>query len=147
MGTGKVMNISGIHTDMAKRSHDFDTLQSGNLAGAQGAFAGFLQDVQKTNQTAGSSGLFSPGTAAAKDLQNLGSALKSADLGGAQRAFASLKQDVQLAGQSGNNFIIARNHHPLSHSEIAANGVEAFKSSATGGSTAPSIGAILNLKA
>ncbi|HZM03807.1 MAG TPA: hypothetical protein VFC44_12415 [Candidatus Saccharimonadales bacterium] len=145
------MNISGIHTDMAKRSQDFDTLQSalqgGNLAGAQSAFAGFLQDVQKTNQTAGSSGLFSPGTAAAKDLQNLGSALKSADLGSAQRAFASLKQDVQLAGQSGNNFIIARSHHPLSHAEIAANGVEAFKSSAAGGSTAPSIGAILNLKA
>jgi hypothetical protein len=139
------MNISGIQNDLAKRSADFTTLQSalqsGNLAGAQSAFGGFLQDVQKISQTAGPSSLFGAGTQASKDLQSLGSALKSADLSGAQKAFASLKQDVQIAGQSSTNFTTLSTHRPLTHSEIATNGVVAFKSSAQ------SIGNILNLKA
>jgi hypothetical protein len=139
------MNISGIQNDLAKRSQDFTTLQSalqsGNLAGAQSAFAGFLQDVQKISQTAGPSSLFGSGTQASKDLQALGSALKSADLGGAKKAFASLEQDVQSATPSASSFTTLRAHHPVTHSEIASNGVVPFKASLQ------SIGNILNLKA
>src|ERR1700722_8119688 len=86
------MNVTTV-SSMAKRNEDFNTLQStlqaGNLSGAQGAFAAFLQDVQKTALTAGPASLFGPGTQASKDLQNLGGALKSADLAGAQKALAT----------------------------------------------------------
>ena len=136
---------------MARRSEDFTalqaTLQAGNLAGAQTAFAAFLQDVQKTAQTAGPASLFGPGTQAGRDLQTLGSALKSADLTGAQKAFAALEQDIQAAGQSGNSLPTVRAHRPFTHSEIANNGVDVIKTAAQGGATARSIGSILNLKA
>ena len=144
------MNVTAV-SPIAKRSEDFTTLQStlqaGNLAGAQSAFAAFLQDVQKTAQTAGPASLFGPGTQTSRDLQTLGSALKAADLTGAQRAFATLEQDIQAAGQPGNSLPTARAHRPFSHSGIANNGVEVLKSAAQGGATAQSIGSILNLKA
>ena len=144
------MNVTAV-SSMTKRSQDFttlqNTLQAGNLAAAQTAFAAFLQDVQKTAQTAGPASLFGPGTQTSRDLQTLGSALKSADLPGAQRAFATLEQDIQAAGQSGNSLSIARAHHPFTHSEIANNGVEVLKTAAQGTPTAQSIGRILNLKA
>ena len=144
------MNVTAV-SSMARRSQDFTTLQStlqaGNLAGAQSAFAAFLQDVQKTAQTAGPASLFGPGTQTSKDLQSLGSALKSADLTGAQKAFATLEQDIQIAGQSRNGLPTAHVHRPFTHSEIANNGVEVLKTAAQGGVTAQSVGSILNLKA
>ncbi len=144
------MNVSAV-SSMAKRSEDFTTLQStlqaGNISAAQCAFAAFLQDVQKTAQLAGPASLFAPGTQAGKDLQTLGGALKSADLAGAQKAFATLQQDIQSTGQSGNIPPVAHVHRPLTHSEIANNGVEVLKSAAPGGAAAQAIGSILNLKA
>ena len=143
------MNVTAV-SSLTKRSQDFttlqNTLQAGNLAAAQTAFAAFLQDVQKTAQTAGPASLFGPGTQTSRDLQTLGSALKSADLPGAQRAFATLEQDIQAAGQPGNSLPTARVHHPLTHSEIANNGVDVVKTAAQGGATAQSIGSILDLK-
>jgi hypothetical protein len=143
------MNVTAV-SSMAKRSEDFTmlqtTLQTGNLSAAQSAFAAFQQDVQKTAQTAGPSGLFAPGTQTSKDLQTLGSALKSANLAAAQRAFATLQQDIQTAGGSGSSLPTARVHRPLTHSEIANNGAPVF-SAAQGSATAQSIGSILNLKA
>jgi hypothetical protein len=144
------MNVTAV-SSMTKRSEDFTTLQStlqaGNLPAAQTAFAAFLQDVQKTAQTAGPASLFGPGTQTSRDLQALGSALKSANLAGAQKAFAALEQDIQTAGQSPGSLPTARVHHPLTHSEIANNGVDILKTAAQGGATAQSIGSILNLKA
>ena|SRR5271168_1733196 len=143
------MNVTAV-SPMAKRREDFDTLQSalqsGNISGAQSAFAAFLQDVQKTAQTAGSASLFGPGTQASKDLQALGSALQSANLAGAQKAFATLQQDIQAAGQSPTNLPFAH-HHPVTPSEIANNGVASFKAAAQGSAAAQSIGNILNLEA
>jgi hypothetical protein len=139
------MNISAI-SSLAQRSHDFDTLQttlkSGNLQGAQTAFAAFLQDVQKTQQLAGGASLFGPGTQASRDLQTLGSALKSANLAGAQKALATLQQDIQSAGPSGNGQPLARAHHPLTLSEVANNGAPIIQAA-----SAPAIASILNLKA
>ena len=144
------MNVSAV-SSLAKRSEDFatlqNTLQAGNIPAAQSAFAAFLQDVQKTAQMAGPASLFGPGTQASKDLQALGSALKSADLTGAQKAFATLEQDIQTAGQSGSSLPLAHVHRPLTHSEIANNGVEVLKTAAQGGAAAQAIGSILNLKA
>jgi len=144
------MNVSAV-SPLDKRCQDFTTLQStlqaGNLSGAQSAFAAFLQDVQKTAQLAGPASLFGPGTQTSKDLQALGGALKSANLVGAQEAFAILEQDIQTAGHSGNSLSVARVHHPLTHSEIANNGVETFKLAAQGGATSQAIGSILSLRA
>ena len=138
------MNVPPV-SSMAKRSQDFDalqnTLQAGNLSGAQIAFGAFLQDVQKTAQVAGPASLFGPGTQASRDLQTLGGALRSANLAGAQKAFAILQQDIQIAGQSGNSPLNVRAHHPLTPSEIANNGVGAIAN------PEQSIGSILNLKA
>ncbi|MGP8201496.1 MAG: hypothetical protein ACLQU4_18555 [Limisphaerales bacterium] len=141
------MNVTPI-SSMTERSQDFTTLQtalqSGNLTGAQTAFAAFLQDIQKTSQTAGPASLFGPGTPAARDLQSLGSALKSANLTGAQTAFATLQQDIQAAG--GNSAPTVRAHRPFTHAEIANNGLDVPNTSALGGATAQSVGRILNLK-
>ena len=144
------MNVTAV-SSMTQCSQDFTTLQStlqaGNLASAQTAFAAFLQDVRKTAQMAGPASLFGPGTQTSKDLQTLGSALKSADLAGAQRAFATLEQDIQIAGQSRNGLPTTRAHRPFTHSEITNNGVEVLKTAAQGAATAQSIGSILNRKA
>ena len=144
------MNVTAV-SSMTKRSEDFATLQStlqaGNLPAAQGAFAAFLQDVQKTAQTAGPAGLFAPGTQTNTDLQTLGSALKSANLAGAQRAFTMLQRDIQTAGQSGNSPPVAHVHRPLTPAEIANNGAAVFQPATQGSATAQSIGRILNLKA
>jgi hypothetical protein len=140
------MNISAVSA-MAQRSQDFttlqSTLQSGNLSAAQGAFAAFLQDVQKTAQMAGPTGIFGPGTQASRDLQSLGSALKSANLAGAQKAFATLQQDIQTSAPSGAAAPVNHAHRPLTHAEIANNGAAVLPS----GATTQSVGAILNLKA
>jgi hypothetical protein len=139
------MNVPAV-SPMAKRSQDFDTLQntlqSGNLSAAQGAFGAFLQDVQKTSGVAGQGSLFAPGTQASKDLQALGGALNSANLAGAQKAFASLKQDLQSAGQSGTAVAVIHPHHPLTAAEIANNGAPVAQTP-----TAQSIGNILNMRA
>ncbi|MGD0816434.1 MAG: hypothetical protein ABSA83_22820 [Verrucomicrobiota bacterium] len=141
------MNVTPV-SSVTQRSQDFTTLQTalqtGNLAGAQTAFAALLQDVQKTSQTAGPASLFGPGTPAARDLETLGGALKSANLAGAQRAFATLQGDIQAAG--GNNPPTVRAHRPFTHAEIANNGVDVPNTPALGGATAQSVGRILNLK-
>jgi hypothetical protein len=144
------MNISAV-SPTTKRHEDFNTLQSalqsGNISNAQSAFAAFLQDVQKTAQTAGPSSIFSPGTQASKDLQALGNALKSANLNGAQKAFATLQQDIQSAGQSPATLPFSQGHHALTPSEIANNGAETFQAGAQGSPVAQAIGNILNMKA
>jgi hypothetical protein len=145
-----LMNVTAV-SPMAKRSQDFttlqNTLQTGNLAGAQSAFAAFLQDVQKTEQTGGPASLFGPGTQAGKDLQTLGGALKAADLPGAQKAFATLQQDIQAVGQTRVSVSTSRAHRPFTHAEIANNGVDLPKTAAQSSAAARSIGNILNRKA
>ncbi len=140
------MNISAISA-MGQRSQDFEALQnmlqSGNLGGAQQAFAAFQQDVQKTAQLSGSSSLFAPGTPASRDMQTLGGALSAANLQGAQRAFATLLQDIQNAGPASTPSPLQQHHHPMTPAEVASNGVAAIQTSAT----AQSAGKILNLKA
>jgi hypothetical protein len=144
------MNISAV-SSLSERSQAFialqNTLQAGNLSAAQRAFAAFQQDVQKTAQMAGPASLFAPGTQASKDLQSVGSALKSANLTAAQSAFAMLQQDIQSSDPSNAVLPVAHSHRPLTQSEIANNGMEAFKAAAPGSAAAQSIGNILNLKA
>src|SRR3954463_8097100 len=70
-------------------------LQSGDLAGAQKAFA-LQQDLQSTQGAAGQRGDASgQSSTLAKDLDALKTALQSGDLTGAQNAFASVQQDMR----------------------------------------------------
>ncbi|MGO9018619.1 MAG: hypothetical protein ACLQVJ_09755 [Syntrophobacteraceae bacterium] len=86
---------------------DFNTLaqslQSGNLKGAQQAFAALQQDIQSIGQTQGgqqtsqSSQQTSQTGQQSNPLSTLANALQSGDLAGAQQAFATLMQDAQSA--------------------------------------------------
>ena len=63
-------------------------LQSGDLTGAQNAFATLQQDM---GNSSGQTTTATPGM----DLTSLGNALQSGDLTGARNAFATLMQDLQ----------------------------------------------------
>lgn len=80
--------------------NDFNTLatalQSGDLTGAQKAFATLQQDMQNTGQTQ-SAQQTSQTSQQNNDFNTLAKALQSGDLTGAQQAFTSLMQDAQTA--------------------------------------------------
>jgi hypothetical protein len=80
--------------DFAKDSKALESaLQSGDLAGAQNAFATLQHDVRVT--ALGGSQPFGQNSAAGKDFQALETALRAGSLTGARSAFASFKQDLQ----------------------------------------------------
>jgi len=85
-------------TPWQQRAQDFkalaNALQSGDLTGAQQAFAALQKDQPGSTSTTSASGQNSQ---ASNDFQSLQNALQSGDLSGAQQAFASLKQDLQGA--------------------------------------------------
>ena len=76
-------------------------LQSGDLSGAQKAFATLQQDMgNSSGQSTTSTSASTPGT----DLRALSSALQSGNLSDAQNAFATLMQDLQNSiGTLGNS--------------------------------------------
>ena len=82
-------------------------LQSGDLTGAQQAFATLQQDQQNAPHAAKGPGASALATQVSQDFQALQSALSSGDLSGAKQAFATLKQDLQGAGRSRH----AHHHH------------------------------------
>lgn len=67
------------------------TLNSGDLSGAQKAYAAVQQDMQNLGHQPEGSGQLST------DLTALGNAFQSGDLSGARKAYATLKQDMQKA--------------------------------------------------
>lgn len=69
-------------------------LRSGDLAGAQQAFAQFKQDFHAAHD---GNALYQTGVSDTlkRDLQQLQTALKSGDLAGAQQAFAQFKSDFK----------------------------------------------------
>jgi len=99
-----------------QRAQDFKALQSalqtGDLSGAQQAFATLQKDLPSSAPTTKPSSSSSQSTPASKDFQALQSALSSGDLSGAQQAFASLKQDLQSAGKAHKH----QHHHSGSES-------------------------------
>jgi hypothetical protein len=72
-------------------------LQSGDISGAQQAFAQLQKDNPRLAQALSSAPSSSDSPRIA-DLKSLASALKSGDLSGAQQAFSKLQQDVKSAG-------------------------------------------------
>ena len=109
-----------------RRAKDFQalrsSLQSGDLAGAQAAFANLQKDAPNTSQVTGASGSSSnqPNQSSQidKDFQTLQAALQSGDLTGAQSAFAALKQDLQSSGSTQG----AHRHHHHHHEPAGSDG-------------------------
>jgi hypothetical protein len=114
------MNISAVNSNLyeyqtaaqqstfQQRAQDFkalqSALQSGDLSGAQQAFASLQQDLPGTAQIANGSNQSNPVSKVSQDFQALQSALQSGDLATAQQAFSTLQQDLQSAHK-------AHHHH------------------------------------
>ena len=89
-------NLDGTSNQRLQHFQAFRTaLLSGNLAGAQQAFAPFQKDMQTGLQNLAEGGATSQHAQATKDLQTMGDALGKGDIAGAQQAFVALKQDLQ----------------------------------------------------
>lgn len=103
MSIGAVTPNFVINNQHRPERQDMEALQkalsSGDLAGAQQAFAQFKQDFHGAHN---GHALFQTGVSDTlkQDLQGLQSALKSGDLAGAQQAFAQFKQDFQSLQQA-----------------------------------------------
>ncbi|MGA2227494.1 MAG: hypothetical protein ABSH41_23910 [Syntrophobacteraceae bacterium] len=98
--SGGTQGTSGGSGGSSTIGNDLNTLatalQSGDLAGAQKAFATLQQDMQNTGQTQ-SAQQTSQTSQQNNDFNTLAKALQSGDLTGAQQAFTSLMQDAQTA--------------------------------------------------
>ena len=121
-------NGSGYESNMTVQTHkqqrqDFGALSkalgSGDLAGAQKAFAALQQDMQKMQQTKGAGSQAGQNSAVKTDMDALASALNSGDVSGAQKAFAAVQQDMKNAhkgvhhhGSAGGNVANAGNENP-----------------------------------
>ena len=94
------------------------TLQSGDLAGAQQAFAA-LQQLQQSDRSGGQSSNRQPANPGNNPIQNdfaaLGKALSSGDLTGAQTAFSQLQSDLKAGFQSGASGGVQSAHHGHRH--------------------------------
>jgi hypothetical protein len=154
------MNISSVNSASAQwqsiaqsgsnqRAQDFQSLrsalQSGDLPGAQQAFANLQKNMQSSSQTASPANSTpsqtTPSSTVGKDFQALQSALQSGDLSGAQTAFATLKQDLQsLRATKG-----AHRHHHHHGGEAAGTTTQASAGAPTNGSTSNNSSAITSL--
>ena len=126
--------VSPLQNIMQQGRSDFSALAtalgSGDLAGAQKAFASLQQDLQGM-QPAGASNAAGSTAAStspfASDYAALGKALQSNDLAGAQKAFSSLMQSMQGA---------RRGHHH--HHRAAPTGTDATAANTSTANTSTS---------
>jgi hypothetical protein len=147
--TGCSNSIASQQSGIKQTKADFQALstalQSGDLSGAQTAFAQLQKDnpriAQALNSSSGSSassGTSSSGSSPTSALQSLGSALQNGDLSGAQAALAQVQQNAptQHAGHG--------HHH---HGGAAASTDNATTTSSPTTTTASGAGSILNTTA
>jgi hypothetical protein len=101
-------------------------LQSGDLTGAQQAFAGLQQNRSPSAAQGQNSSQSGQNNSLAADFNTLGQALQSGDLSSAQKAFATLQKDMQTVHQ-------AHHHH---HHGTSTTGIQAALASLLSGSSA-----------
>ncbi len=129
--------------NLAQRRQDFkdlaSALQSGDLSGAQKAFAAMQQsqpNFSATTQTQNAQQASVQNPLAA-DFSALGKALQSGDLTAAQAAFKQLQLDMQSVGG-------ARHHHHHHKASATTQNTASTTSSPSVGSTAGSSGSTQN---
>ncbi len=120
------MSISSISSSLSQgwqnvaqqRRQDFSqlsqALQSGDLAGAQRAYAN-LQTLQPDGQSGSNLGSNSNANPIQNDFSQLGQALASGNLSQAQSAFSQLQSDIkstfQQSGSTGTSGVHHGHHH------------------------------------
>ena len=136
-----------VQSPWQQRAQDFkalqSALQSGDLSGAQQAFAALQNNQQTSTQAANPSGASSPTSQLATDFQSLQTALQAGNLSGAQTAFAAVKQDMQSAGGAQR----AHHHHHHHGGSGGTNSTPASSASSTTNSAGATLNALLNLQA
>ena len=152
------MNISAVSSNnpyqtafqsgVQQRAKDFtalqSALQSGDLSGAQTAFAALQQDNKSSSQTANSSGASGQSSQVKNDFASLQTALQSGNIDSAQQAFATLQSDLQTAGKAHKG----GHHHHHHDDDSASNAVQAANTNTENQSTdSQSIGGILSTQA
>jgi hypothetical protein len=94
------------------------SLQSGDLTGAQQAFAA-LQQLQQNNQSGSQSSTVQPASSSTNPIQNdftaLSQALSSNNLSAAQSAFSQLQTDMLTAGPNSASGGVQSAHHGHHH--------------------------------
>jgi hypothetical protein len=106
-----------------------NSLQSGDLAGAQKAFASLTKQLQNSGASP------APNSQLASDFSALGQALSSGDLTTAQGAFSKLQSDAQSAAPTSSQGVKSTHH---GHHHHHGGGASSSTSSSTSGSTATS---------
>jgi flagellar basal body rod protein FlgG len=129
---------TGAQSGFKQTAADFkllaQALHSGDLAGAQQAFATLQQDSPRIGRAVSESATSTSANSgnAASSLQSLSKALQSGDLAGAQQAFAALQQ--ALGGHHGH-------HH---HASSAENGSTTLATTAASSPVNGAIGTNVN---
>ncbi len=128
------LSPSSTATSTKNQNSDFQnlmqSLQSGNLSGAQQAFAALTQEMGSSSQTGSSA---SAGSTFSQDLSAVGQALQSGNMSAAQQAFAKLQQDAQGAGGvSGHHYHHHRGPQPMGPASTASGSAASGVLSSTG---------------
>jgi len=133
---------SGAQSASQQQRNEFQqlsqSLQAGNLAGAQKAYSALTQNSSGSSATP--SFLANQKSPLAQDFQAIGTALESGNLQGAQTAFAQLQKDASTAqssqtqGASGAH----RGHHHHHASSIDADSSGSTAAASTTTSSIPS---------
>ncbi len=142
-----------VQSNFKQRQQDFQNLasalQSGDLTGAQNAFAA-LQKLQQGRQTQSGPQGDSSTNPIRTDITALGKALQSGNISDAQTAFATLQKDFQSLQQGQGGQPVGGHHHHHHHhggstQEVTASTVSA--STGSGPSVSPSTGSNINVSA
>lgn len=98
------------------------SLQSGDLAGAQKAYAALqkLMPSQSQNSTSSTQSSSSSTNPIVNDFNALGKALQSGDLTAAQSAFSTLQSDLKSQSQSSTTGALMQAMRPHHHHHAAA---------------------------
>lgn len=139
--TSILSTLSSPQSSQNNRRQDFtelaNALQSGNLQGAQQAYAQ-LEQSQGAQSASSSSSSNNPITA---DFAALGKALSSGDLSQAQSAFSQLQSDLKTAQgtqQQGSQATEARGHRHHHHADADTDANAATSSSTSASDTTAS---------
>jgi hypothetical protein len=99
------------------------SLQSGDLSGAQKAYA-TLQQLLQSTQSGGPSSNGQQASSTNNPIQNdfaaLGKALSNGDLAGAQSAFSQLQTDMQAAAPNSASGAVQSAHHGHHHRHVSS---------------------------
>lgn len=107
-------------------------LQSGDLAGAQKAFASLTKQLQNSGAAP------APNSTMGSDLAALGKALGAGDLTTAQQAFSQLQTDAQAAPTASQGVKASHHGHHHHHGAAAASSATDSTTSSTTSSTTDS---------